>query len=183
MRRSMVIKWNDTNVNGKVDLEDDITVREAWDDYVAFLEFAKDKSHSGSSWAEVDDPSSWGGSVMTALSVSPNDGVLFGPWTTQEWNDTSMLGNNYTAYFRLKVTSNVSSSNVVYIDTAYDCGTVLDSMTIQANNFTSPNTWQEFQLSFTLPDSLTCGLEFRLQNKNNGVTDISADYVLLEKEV
>jgi hypothetical protein len=75
----------------------------------------------------------------------------------------------------LKVSSNLTTDNVVRIDVCYNAGTVLQLMIIKANDFISPNTWQDFQLTFTTPSYLTYGLEFRVINLNNGITDMFAD--------
>ena len=142
-----------------------------------YSEAAYDKPQSGGSWSKMDDPTSLSGKVMEANASSPNGGTLFGPYITQELGGASMLGKQYTAVFRLKVSSNLSSSNVVYIDVACDFTSVLDWMQVKANGFASSNAWQDFQLTFTVPSSVTSGLEFRVQNLNNGVTDVFLDQI------
>ena len=114
---------------------------------------------------------------MKANASSTNGGTLFGPYITQELGGVSMPGKQYTVVFRLKVSLNLSSSNVVYIDVACDLGTVLNSMQVKANDFASSDAWQDFQLTFTVNSSVTSGLEFRVQNLNNGVTDVFLDQI------
>lgn len=147
----------------------------------AYLECAYDKSQSGDSWSKMSDLSSWSDIVMKASVSSPNDDWLYGPYITRGWDQTSMLGKPYTATFRLKISSNLSTSDVSYIDVSYDCGTVLKSMIIQASDFALSNAWQDFRLTFFAPRTLTHGLEFRVMNLNNGITDIYVDQILVEK--
>ena len=162
--------------NGITDLfADCIKVRKLWDESTAYMEGAFNKPQSGSSWTKVCDYSSWSGQVMKASVASVNDGWLYGPYITTEWSGESMLGRSYTAFFRLKVTNRTSTSNVVYIDVCCNAGAVLSSMSIKASDFSSSNTWQSFPLTFTVPGSLLAGLEFRVRNLNNGVTDVFAD--------
>jgi subtilisin family serine protease len=162
--------------NGVADLcVDYISVSPRWNASTAYAEGAYNKQRSGGSWSNVNDPSSWSGIVMKAAASSPNGGCLYGPYISSDWDARSMLGKSYVVSFRLKVSSNLSTDNVVRVDVCYNAGTVLQLMFIKASDFTSSNTWQDFQLAFTTPSYLTYGLEFRVINLNNGVTDIFAD--------
>jgi len=146
---------------------------------IVYVEAAYNKPQSGSSWTEESGSSSFSGIVMKASASSPNEGCLYGPYITEGWDWTSMLGKPYTATFTLKASSNLSTSNVVYIDVFYNYDSVLQSMWIRASDFASSNHWQDFQLSFIVPNSLTGGIEFRVINFNNGITDVSVDKVLV----
>jgi subtilisin family serine protease/outer membrane protein assembly factor BamB len=143
----------------------------------AYLEAAYNKLQSGSPWLRVSDSTSWSGTVMEAPSFSTNGGWLYGPYITSDWYGASMLGKPYVATFRLKVSSNVSANPVVYVDVTYNAGTVLQSRSIRASDFAQSDAWQNFQLTFFVPRSLTYGLEFRVQNWNNGVTDAYVDRI------
>jgi hypothetical protein len=99
-----------------------------------------------------------------------------------DWDGQSMLGKPYTATFRLKVSNNTSANGVVYIDIGYNAGHTLQSMLIKANDFTSANIWQDFKLTFIVPSSLTCGLEFRIVSFNTNVTDVYADKITVDPE-
>jgi hypothetical protein len=90
-----------------------------------------------------------------------------------------MLGKSYVVSFRLKISSKIPTGNVVRVDVCYNAGTVLQLMIIRASDFASSNTWQDFQLTFTTPSYLTYGLEFRVINLSNGVTDVFADQLLV----
>lgn len=164
--------------NGIADLSVDyISVSSQWNASTAYVEGAYNKQRFGSSWSNVNDLSSWSGIVTKATASSPNSGCLYGPYISYDWNARSMLGRSYIVTFRLKVSSNLATDNVVRIDVCYNAGTVLQLMIIKANDFTSPNTWQDFQLEFTTPSYLTYGLEFRVTNLNNGITDVFADQI------
>ncbi len=158
---------------------DYVDISPRWNASTAYAEGAYNKQRLGSSWFNVNDPSSWSGIVMKAAASSPNNDWLYGPYISSDWNARSMLGKSYVVSFRLKVSSNLSTDNVVRIDVCYNAGTVLQLMIIKANDFTSPNTWQDFQIAFTTPSYVTYGLEFRVTNLNNGVTDLFADQLLV----
>ncbi|MBZ5529521.1 MAG: hypothetical protein LAN71_16695, partial [Acidobacteriia bacterium] len=148
---------------------------------IVFQEDAQDKLQFGGSWAAVVDGSSSSGLAMEAANSSANGGRLFGPYLLNGSDELPLAGKPFVAVFRLKVTSNASLGNVVYIDVSYNGGIPIQLMTIKANNFALPNVWQDFQLPFVAPDPLTAGLEFRIINQNNGVTDVFADEVTVYK--
>lgn len=167
--------------NGIADLcVDYISVSPHWNASTAYVEGAYNKQRLGSSWSTVNDPSSWSGIVMKASASSPNTGCLYGPYISSDWDARSMLGKSFMATFRLKVSSNLTTDNVVRIDVCYNAGTALQPMIIKANDFTSSNTWQDFQVEFTTPSYLTYGLEFRVINLNNGITDLFADQISVQ---
>jgi hypothetical protein len=166
--------------NGVADLYVDyINVSPRWNASTAYTEGAYNKQRFGSSWSNVNDPSSRSGIAMKAAPSSPNGGCLYGPYISSDWNSRSMMGKSYTVSFRLKVSSNLPANNVVRVDVCYNAGTTLQLMIIKASDFTLTNTWQDFQLTFTAPSYLTYGLEFRIINLNNGVTDVFADQILV----
>jgi hypothetical protein len=158
---------------------DKIAIRRGWEASAVFVESGFNKFQSGASWVKVQDSSSYSGLVMRASSASPNGDWLFGPYITTEWDGGSMFGKSYTVTFRLKASSNLFANELVCVDIAYNAGSVLKSLRLKANDFRSPNVWQDFNLTFTVPSSLTYGLEFRLQNLNNGVTDMYADKITI----
>ncbi|MGD0329692.1 MAG: hypothetical protein ABSB40_04495 [Nitrososphaeria archaeon] len=94
-----------------------------------YSEAASNKPQSGSSWVKVSDPS------------SANGAMLYGPHISTEQGGGSMLGRQYTAFFKLKVSSNISSSDVVYIDVCCNLGnTVLASARVKTSDLAS-NVW------------------------------------------
>ena len=54
-----------------------------------------------------------------------------------------MLGKTYMATFRLKASSNSSSSNVVYVDVCCNLGEVLASRSIKGSDFAASDTVAE----------------------------------------
>lgn len=170
--------------NGVTDVYiDRIRVRQNWNASSVYFEGAYNKPQSGTSWTCSSDSSSCSGLVMKASASSQDDAVLFGPYINESWNGMSMLGKPYTATFTLKVSSNMKASDVVNIDVCYDCSFVLTSLKLRASDFVSSNTWQDFQLGFIVPSSLTYGLEFRVRNLNNGITDIFVDRIFVEQGI
>jgi hypothetical protein len=146
-----------------------------------YEENATSKPQTGNSWLKVTDSSSMSGQVMMASTYSTNGGCLFGPYITLTSSGESMSGNPYLAIFKLKVSSNASSSVVASIDVAYNSGSILQSMQIKAGDFRSSGTWQDFSLPFTVPVSMTAGLEFRVRNSNNGVADLFFDKISITR--
>jgi hypothetical protein len=162
---------------------DCITITRAWNASTVYFEGAFNKRAYGSSWSVTKDVSSFSGLVMKASAGSPMDGILYGPYISNEWSGQSMVGKGYEATFRLKVTSNAAHNNVLYIDVAYHGGQVLQSRVLKANDFTSSSVWQDFKLTFTVPFTLNpaCALQFRVKNLNTGITDAFADCITITR--
>lgn len=159
---------------------DRVSVRQGWDNSTVYAESAFNKIASGGSWIKAYDNTSTSGMVMKASNSCLNNSMLFGPYIENQWNGESMLRRKYVATFKLKVSSNYSSNNVFYIDVGYNAGYVLNSSLIRASDFASSDAWQDFQLVFTVPSSLTDGLEFRIKNLNQGITDVFVDWVFIQ---
>jgi len=146
----------------------------------AYIEAAVNKPQSGGSWVSVRDDFSWSGLVMKASASSMNDDTLSGPYIDHEWTGDNMQGRLYVVTFRLKVSSYVTSG-VVSVDVCHSEGVVLKSMVIKASDFVFSDTWQDFQLTFAVPNSLIRGLEFRVRNLNNNETDVFVDRISVRK--
>jgi len=182
----VIVKWDDSNGDGFVNNPgngDSYAVVASGKDRerTVYVENASDKYQSASSWAKVSDISSWSGTPMKASSSSLNGGCLYGPYITTEFNGTSMLGKSYNVSFRLKVLSNLSASNVTYVDVCCNLGLVLASRLIRGTDFAAPDSWQSFELSFAVPSSLSSGLEFRVINQNHGITDVYTDQIQVRR--
>jgi hypothetical protein len=132
---------------------------------------------SDTTWQNVSDSSSFSGLVMKADTSAQNGNWLFGPYAMSGSNGESMLGKPYVVNFRSKVSSNLSPNTVAYFDVAFNGGTILQSLTITARDFSASDVWQNFQLTFVVPNSLEFGLEFRVQNWNNHITDFLIDTI------
>jgi hypothetical protein len=155
-----------------------ISITRRWNATSLYIEAAYNKPRSSNGpWSVVYDPSSLSGKVMMASSSSQSNGWLFGPYTNQSFDGNNLLGKACVATFKLKVASNQYASPVARIDIAYNGGSVLQWTQINANDFASSNTWQNFQLTFVAPNALRYGLEFRVQNLNKGTTDLFVDTI------
>jgi len=181
----LVARWEDSNGDGFVNNPGDgdsytVVASGRRMERTVYVENASDKYQLSSSWVKADI-SSWSGTAMKASSSSPNSDRLYGPYITSEFNGTSMLGKSYSVSFMLKVSSNLSPNNVVYVDVCCNLGEVLASRSIKGNDFAGSNSWQSFELNFTVPSSLTSGLEFRVKNQNHGITDAYADQIQVRR--
>ncbi len=106
---------------------------------------ADDTDGSFNKWwgngARVSDAAAWGG---TAYRLYPGDGDSFAwVYDTGFFRDMPM-----TAYFRLKVNDNTSSSEVARLSVKGG-GTEYGPLILQGTDFTAPNQYQEFALDFT----------------------------------
>ena len=102
--------------------------------------------------------------------------------TSENVAETELNALPLIVSFRLKISSNVPIQTVAEIDVAFNAGTVLRSEQIKANDFASPNRWQEFTMSILVPDTLVYGLEFRVFNRNNGIADLFVDGISVAKD-
>jgi hypothetical protein len=163
--------------NGAADLfVDEIILHRDWNSSTIYFEGALSKLQSGSSWVLVSDPSAFYGQVREAPSSAQNYACLYGPYI-KNVAETELNAVPLIVSFRLKISSNVPIQTVAQIDVAFNAGTVLRSEQIKANDFTSPNRWQEFAMSILVPDTLVYGLEFRVINRNNGIADLFVDRI------
>jgi uncharacterized protein YkwD len=111
-----------------------------------------DTNESFKKWSgngeRVNDSAAWGG---TAYRLFPGDGESYA-WAN-DWNfirDTPLV-----AYFRFKVNNNTSSSEVGRISVD-GSGTTYGPVILHGTDFTAPNQYQEFAISFvnnTNPDN------------------------------
>ena len=182
----VIVRWEDSNGDGFVNNPGDgdsysVVASGKGMERTVYVENASDKYQSASSWIEASDVSSWSGTPMKTSSSSTNNDCLYGPYITTEFNGTSMLGKPYNVSFLLKILSNSSANNVAYVDVCCNLGEVLASRLIRGTDFAAPDSWQSFELSFTVPSSLSSGLEFRVINQNNGITDVYADQIQIRQ--
>jgi hypothetical protein len=164
---------------------DKIALQKEWDASTVYLESAhnKPKKAYGTpvSWSEFIDASSWSNIVLGASASNASGSWLYGPYITTGLDGQSLLGKSFYAVFRLKVSSNLRTDDVAYIDVCCEQGNViLNSKEVRASDFASSDSWQDFQLTFTVPNSLTYGLEFRMVNLNSNVTDLSVDIITIK---
>jgi len=168
--------------SGAIDIfVDDISLHRDWSSSTIYFEGALSKPQSGSSWILVSDPSAYYEQVRKAPSSAQNYACLYGPYI-KNVAETELNGLPLVVSFRLKVSSNVQIKTVARIDVAFNAGTVIQSEQIRASDFTSPNSWQEFAMSITVPDTLVYGLEFRVFNVNNGVADLFVDGISVAQD-
>lgn len=116
----------------------------------------------------VIDAAAWGG---TAYRLHPGDGESFAwVWDTTFIKDTPMV-----AYFRLKVNSNTSNSEVARISVKGG-GTEYGPLILRGTDFAASDQYQEFALNFTFnsnPDDAFLIFQFW----RSGSADVAVDAV------
>lgn len=116
----------------------------------------------------VNDSDAWGG---TSYRLYPGDGESFAwVYDTEFVKDTPMV-----AYFRLKVNSNASGSEVARISIAA-AGTEYGPISLRGTDFAAPNQYQEFALPFTFNQNPN-DVFLILQIWRSGSADVFVDAV------
>jgi hypothetical protein len=116
------------------------------------------------------DATADGGTAIRRNSTASSYAMWYGPYV-------SLPGGNYIIYYRMKVASNASTSNILTID-AYNSRGTLASQTIKPSDFRASNTWQTFALPVEIRNNDT-SLEFRGMTFVPGITDVLLDYILI----
>jgi hypothetical protein len=117
----------------------------------------------------VNDAAAWGG---TALRLYPGDGESKAwVWTTEFYKDTPL-----TAYVRLKVNDNTSTSEVARFS-INGGGTTYGPISLNGTDFAAANVYQEFPLDFVFHDSSDVFLIFNFWR--SGTADVYVDGVTL----
>jgi hypothetical protein len=119
---------------------------------------------------KVTDAQATNGDAKRRLSSAPSTTFFYGPYTT-------IPAGTYIAYFRLKVTSNASASNILYMDIT---NVIIPGggITINPNSFTTSNRYQYFKIPFIVTDP-TNVIEFRGLSFVSGITDLFLDHVMI----
>lgn len=118
----------------------------------------------------VNDPDAWGGTAYRLATGSGETSAWV--WDTSFFKDTPMI-----AYFRIKVGSNASSSEVARL-TVKGGGTEYGPLRLRGVDFSAPNRYQEFALPFTFhsnPSEPFLIFQFR----RSGATDVFVDAVTI----
>jgi hypothetical protein len=121
----------------------------------------------------VDEADASEGKVVLAQASEGAGYMQYGPYSLyQEPNNT------FKATYKLKVSDNTSPNVVARIDTSNANGTGEWSyLDIKGTDFTASNTYQNFSIIFSRIHEGT--MEYRIYS--NGITDITSDYVKVEK--
>jgi hypothetical protein len=123
----------------------------------------------GSNTTETDAKATNGNAKKRASGASSNT-FFYGPYAT-------LPAGNYVAGFRMKVTSNASSSRIVSIDVSNVTATS-GAGALAPNNFTSSDAYQYFKIYFTVANP-SAQIEFRGLSFVSGITDIFLDHILI----
>jgi hypothetical protein len=119
----------------------------------------------------VSDATASGGQCIRRLSTAPSDWMWGCP------AGISISGGNYWALFRMKVSNNSSSANLIVIDVAVTARGVIASRQLHANDFEASGVWQTFAVPVELRQNDTPSFECRGWSFITGITDVYCDYV------
>src|SRR3990172_5099432 len=127
----------------------------------------------GGNGERISDPTAWGGS---AYRMYPGDGETFAwVWTTDFFKDTWL-----TAYFRIKVSSNSSGSEVARISVTGG-GVEYGPVSLKGTDFSAANRYQEFPIAFRFHSNPND--DFLLFNFwRSGLADVTVDAVTIFTE-
>jgi len=118
----------------------------------------------------INDATADGGNAIYKPSTAPNNSIWFGPYA-------HLQGGNYLVQFRLKVSSNTSSSFLFGVDIVDGYGaTVYATLSITPNMFRNSNEWQLFTVPVSIPNTNSI-VEIRGMAFQTGITDVYLDYV------
>ena len=119
--------------------------------------------------ATVSDTTATNGDAKRRLSSASSNTFFYGPYQT-------IPAGTYIAYFRLKVASNASASQILTLDITNV--TSAGSIPILPNAFAASNRYQYFKINFTVTDP-TLQLEFRGLSFVTGITDLYLDHIMI----
>ncbi|WP_205509897.1 hypothetical protein [Longitalea arenae] len=119
----------------------------------------------------VTDATAFEGKALRRLSSAPAATFFYGPYT-------SYKAGYYLIQFRLKVSSNVSTSQICRLDVfSSQAGSgALNYLTITPSMFDESNQWKLFTLPVQIPHNVT-DLEIRGMEFVPGICDLYFDYV------
>jgi hypothetical protein len=116
----------------------------------------------------VTDAKATHGDAYQRLSTSSSGTMWFGPYTT-------FPPGNYIAHFRLKVASNSSTSNIIYMDVTNSVSTGIN---VSPSQFDASNQYKYFKIPFIIENSSSV-VELRGLSFVSGITDLYLDHILI----
>lgn len=124
--------------------------------------YSNDPDYRHSTGSLVDDPAARKGKAWCATTAGSTANVymVYGPY----WPAKSLWpGTSCSVTFRLKVSDNTSANNVAKIDVTSGSGAqVHASRDLKGTDFSAPNAYQDFTLTFTTPNPAPDKWEFRV---------------------
>jgi hypothetical protein len=122
---------------------------------------------------EIADPDALNGRAWRGLASTHSAGAWYGPYTYD-----LPPGYAYRAYFRLKTSNVITTTEVAMLDVVDNGGEcVLGLHRLRGTDFRAANTYQEFAVDFNYTDAGTSGLEFRTAYR--ATADLYLDRVLI----
>jgi uncharacterized protein YkwD len=118
----------------------------------------------------VTDPDAWGGTAYRLATSSSESSAWV--WDTSFIKDTPLV-----AYFRIKVSSNESSSEVAQL-TVIGGGTEYGPLRLRGVEFSAPNRYQEFALPFTFHSNPNEPFLI-FQIRRSGAADVFVDAITI----
>lgn len=122
----------------------------------------------------VQDAGARDGACIFRSAAASGGTMWFGPYT-------AIPAGNYLVSFRMKVASNASGAPLIYLDVSSPTpGLVFSPLHITPNMFSKSGAWEIFTIPVTIPHGAQA-LEFRGLGFQSGVTDLSLDYIEINR--
>ncbi len=150
-----------------------------------FWESAADKPQKGPSWHVTEDQEASGGRVVQMDSQVKTESWLYGPYLHNDSYGESLANRKLRATFRMKITETLLPIYVAELSVVVnedkeptDC---LAYSLIDLATAKDENTYNMFNLTFTVPANVDQGVEFRIKNQNNGYCTLFVDDINVYK--
>jgi hypothetical protein len=157
----------------------DIKLYDLGDHELIFSELAADKPQKGPSWHVTEDLGASGVKVVQMDSQVKTESWLYGPYLHNDSYCESLANRKLRAVFRLKITEVLLPIHVAELSVAVNEDTepadCLAYSLIDLANVKDENTYNIFNLTFTVPANVDQGVEFRIKNQNNGYCTFIVD--------
>lgn len=158
---------------------DDIKLYDLENQELIFWESAADKPQIGPSWLVTEDRKASGDRVIQMDSQVRAESLLYGPYLYNDSQGESLANRKLRATFRLKITDVLLPIYVAELSvlvngdeepTDYLAHTLIDLTTVK-----DETVYKMFNLTFSVPAVVNQGIEFRVQNRNNGYCILLVD--------
>ena len=146
-----------------------------------FWESAADKPQQGPSWLVTDDQEASGGRVIQIDSKVRAESLLYGPYLKSDNKGGSLANRKLCVTFRMKIVETLLPIYVaelsVMANGIEDSTVCLADELLDLASVNDENVYNTFNLTFTVPTKSDQGVEFQIENRNNGYCVLFVDDV------